>query len=162
MKRYAFVFLSVCFLLPSLSQNRTVAVRKNVPLDSIRLSDPFILTDRRTSMYYMTGTGGMLWKSKDQVLWEGPYKVTMTDPDSWMGPHPMIWAAELHPYKDKYYYFATFTNRAVTIDTVKGNTIERRACHVLVSDKPDGPYTPMEEAWDAVPHAGRQAADGRT
>ncbi len=145
MKRSAFVLLSVCFILPVLSQNRTVALRKNVPLDSIRLSDPAILADRKTSMYYMTGTGGMLWKSKDLVLWEGPYRVAMTDPDSWMGPNPMIWAAELHPFKDKYYYFATFTNRDVIIDTVKGNAIERRACHVLVSDKPDGPYTPLED-----------------
>ncbi len=57
----------------------------------------------------------------------------------------MIWAAEIHPYQNKYYYFATFTNRAVKIDTVKGNVIERRASHILVSDKPDGPYVPMQD-----------------
>jgi beta-xylosidase len=117
-----------------------------LPLDSIRLSDPFILADKPTNKYYMTGTGGLLWKSDDLKLWEGPYVVANTDPDSWMGPHPMIWAAELHPYKGKYYYFATFTNRNVKIDTVGGNIIERRACHILVSDQPDGPYVPMKEA----------------
>ena len=58
----------------------------------------------------------------------------------------MIWAAELHPYKGKYYYFATFTNQAVKIDTVQGNVIERRASHVLVSDNPDGPYVPMKDS----------------
>ena len=63
-----------------------------------------------------------------------------------MGPDPMVWAAELHPYKGKYYYFATFTNQAVKIDTVQGNVIERRASHVLVSDKPDGPYVPMKDS----------------
>ncbi len=62
-----------------------------------------------------------------------------------MGRNPMIWAAELHTYKGKYYYFATFTNRAVKIDTVQGNEIERRASHVLVSDNPDGPYVPMQD-----------------
>ncbi|HSU49152.1 MAG TPA: glycoside hydrolase family 43 protein [Segetibacter sp.] len=122
------------------------AVRKDVPLDSIVLSDPFILADAKTNMYYMTGTGGMLWKSKDLKLWDGPYKVAETDPASWMGPRPMIWAAEIHPFKNKYYYFATFTNRAVHIDTVKGNAIERRACHVLVSDNPDGPFVPMTDS----------------
>jgi beta-xylosidase len=96
-------------------------------------------------MYYMTGTGGMLWKSKDLKKWTGPYKVVQTDPDSWMGKNPMIWAAELHHYKGKYYYFATFTNREVKIDTVRGNVIERRASHILVSDKPDGPYVPMKD-----------------
>ena len=122
------------------------SVRKNIPLDSIVLSDPFIMADPKTNSYYMTGTGGMLWKSKDLKLWEGPYKVAQTDSTSWMGPRPMIWAAEIHPYKGRYYYFATFTNRAVKIDTVKGNAIERRACHVLVSEKPEGPYVPMKDS----------------
>ncbi len=119
---------------------------KKVPLDSIRLSDPFILADKPTNRYYMTGTGGLLWTSDDLKIWVGPYVVAKTDPNSWMGPHPMIWAAELHPYNGKYYYFATFTNRNIKIDTVEGNIIERRACHILVSDKPDGPYVPMKEA----------------
>jgi len=94
----------------------------------------------------MTGTGGFLWKSKDLKYWDGLYQVTQTDPKSWMGPKPMIWAAEIHPFKGKYYYFATFTNREVKIDTVKGNVIERRASHILVSDKPDGPYKPMKDS----------------
>ncbi|UHG93827.1 glycoside hydrolase family 43 protein [Spirosoma oryzicola] len=127
-------------------ENRIPVVRKDVPLDSIRLSDPFILADRSTNSYYMTGTGGMLWKSANLRTWEGPYSVTQTDPSSWMGPKPMIWAAEIHHVKNRYYYFATFTNRAVMIDTVQGRPIERRASHVLVSDRPDGPYVPMHDA----------------
>lgn len=123
---------------------REQKVRTDIPLDSIRLSDPFILADKDTKTYYMTGTGGMMWKSKNLRRWSGPYQVAEVDPESWMGPRPMIWAAELHKYKNRYYYFATFTNRAVHIDTVANNVIERRASHVLVSDKPDGPYRPME------------------
>lgn len=122
------------------------AASQTVPLDSIRLSDPCILPDSASGMYYMTGTGGKLWKSRDLRLWEGPADVVQVDTTSWMGPHPMIWAAELHHYGDKYYYFATFTNRAVTIDTVAGNVIERRASHILVSDHPDGPYRPMQDS----------------
>lgn len=121
------------------------SMRKNVPLDSIRLSDPFILADQSTQMYYMTGTRGMFWKSKDLKRWEGPYQVTKTDPSSWMGPDPMIWAAELHAYQGNYYYFATFTNSNIKIDTVAGNIIDRRASHVLVSSEPGGPYVPMED-----------------
>ncbi len=103
------------------------------------------MADKNTAMYYMTGTGGMLWKSKDLKLWTGPYRVTRPDTNSWMGKTPMIWAAEIHYYKGKYYYFATFTNRNIKIDSVKGNVIDRRACHILVSDQPDGPYTPMRD-----------------
>ena len=116
-----------------------------IPLDSIRLSDPCILADQKTKTYYMTGTGGKMWTSKDLKTWTGPADCVQTDPNSWMGPKPMIWAAELHAYKNKYYYFATFTNREVKIDTVDGNVIERRASHVLVSDKAIGPYKPMKD-----------------
>ena len=124
-------------------QCKKPAQKESVPLDSIRLSDPFVLADSATMTYYMTGTGGMMWKSKDLKLWNGPYKVAEPDTTSWMGRRPMIWAAELHKYNGKYYYFATFTNQEVFIDTVKGNKIERRASHILVSDKADGPYRPV-------------------
>ena len=136
-----FVFISVS----NAQENRSNVIRKGIPLDSIVLSDPFILADTKTKMYYMTGTGGKLWKSKDMRSWDGPYDIAKTDPASWMGPKPMIWAAEIHPFKNKYYYFATFTNREVKIDTVGENIIERRASHILVSDKPDGPYVPMKD-----------------
>lgn len=117
-----------------------------IPTDSIRLSDPCVLADRKTAAYYMTGTGGKLWKSKDLKFWSGPYDAARIDSSSWMGNDPMIWAAELHAYKDKYYYFATFTNREVKIDTVGGNVIERRASHILASDSPEGPYVPMKDS----------------
>ncbi len=146
-KKTVLILFIVFNLTPVFSQKRKQeVVRENIPLDSIRLSDPFILADKNTSMYYMTGTGGKLWKSKNLKNWTGPFNVVKIDSSSWMGKQPMIWAAELHYYKGKYYYFATFTNKNVKIDTVKGNVIERRACHVLVSDKPDGPYEPMKDS----------------
>lgn len=144
-RRTMLVLFMIFGSYPVSSQRWRPVFREDVPLDSIRLSDPFILADKETSTYYMTGTGGLLWKSRDLKKWSGPVRVTKTDTGSWMGPHPMIWAAELHHYKGKYYYFATFTNRNVKIDTVRGNVIDRRACHVLVSDHPDGPYVPMKD-----------------
>lgn len=141
--RLAIAFSFLVFSLSLSAAPRHGAVRHNVPLDSIILSDPCILADDATNMYYMTGTGGQLWKSPDLKLWEGPYRVAMTDSASWMGPRPMIWAAELHKYNGKYYYFATFTNQAVSLGQYRGNNLERRACHVLVSDKAEGPYRPV-------------------
>ena len=142
MKKLLTSLVCLLALCSGMCQSRA---KNHVPLDSIVLSDPCILPDRATMTYYMTGTGGKLWKSKDLRYWDGPYTVAETDPASWMGPKPMIWAAELHPYKDKYYYFATFTNPEVKIGTFRGNEIERRAYHVLVSDKAEGPYRPMED-----------------
>lgn len=147
MKKIYFVFI-LCLLgavCSCVSGGKSSDTSKLVYLDSIQLSDPCILADSVTQMYYMTGTGGKLWKSKDLKVWEGPYTVAQTDSNSWMGAQPMIWAAELHAYKGKYYYFATFTNEHIKIDTVKGNVIDRRASHVLVSDRPDGPYVPMKD-----------------
>ena len=135
MKRILTALLMSLSLASIFSQGRMPVVKENIPLDSIYLSDPCILADKSTATYYMTGTGGLLWKSKDLKRWTGPYVVTKTDPESWMGPQPMIWAAELHQYMGKYYYFATFTNRRVIIDTVRGNVINRRASHILVSEQ---------------------------
>ena len=146
MKRILTTLLMVFSFASIFAQGWKPEIKENIPLDSIRLSDPAILADKNTSTYYMTGTGGLMWKSKDLARWSGPYLATKTDPESWMGSRPMIWAAELHQYKGKYYYFATFTNRNKIIEKVKGNAINRRASHVLVSDKPDGPYVPMEDS----------------
>ncbi len=113
--------------------------------EEIRLSDPFIFADRASGMYYMTGTGGSLWKSSDLKVWDGPFTVARPDPESWMGPRPSIWAAEIHEYNGKYYYFATFTNQAEIIQEYRGNRINRRACHILVGDSPEGPFYPMAD-----------------
>lgn len=114
---------------------------KTIPFDSLKMSDPYILADKVSTMYYLTGTGGLMWKSKDLKMWQGPYSIIEIDTTSWMGPKPMIWAAELHQYKGKYYYFATFTNSKTVIEKIPGRyDIPRRASHILVADKAEGPY----------------------
>ncbi len=128
-----FAFVALAWCAQSVAQKTTL-------LKEIRLSDPAILADKVTNMYYMTGTGGKLYTSPDLRQWTGPYDVTDIDSTSWMGARPMIWAAELHEYKGRYYYFATFTNQSKIIATVRGNKIERRASQVLVADHPKGPY----------------------
>lgn len=141
-----FLSFSVCLLAATqLSFGASVDADFPIPLDSIRLSDPFVLADSVTNMYYMTGTGGKLWKSRDLKNWAGPFSVVETDPNSWMGAHPQIWAAEIHPHNGKYYYFATFTNPAIKIDDGNGIVLDRRACHTLVADTPEGPYRPVSD-----------------
>ena len=141
---FILVFLLTGVLAEAQVRNRIPKLRENVPRDSIYLSDPAILADTVTSTYYMTGTGGLLWKSKDLDYWSGPYVVAETDTASWMGKRPMIWAAELHPYNGKYYYFATFTNpREIILTNQEGVDVPRRASHILVADKVEGPYHPV-------------------
>jgi hypothetical protein len=119
---------------------------RTVDFNSLSMSDPYILPDPVTKMYYMTGSGGRMWISHDLKMWEGPYNVVEIDPNSWMGPRPMIWAAELHFYKGRYYYFATFTNRNIIVDKVPGRyDVQRRASHILMSETVTGPYKPMND-----------------
>jgi len=156
---YVLMFFSV-FCLTGCNQTKTtetapkytlVSGRKavpvsTVPFDSISLSDPYILADDATHMYYMTGSGGMLWKSQDLKMWEGPFSYIEVDTMSWIGSHPKIWAPEIHKYKDKYYCFTTFTNSNIIVDTIPDRyEVQRRASHVLVSDKAEGPYHPMKD-----------------
>ena len=159
MKRWFILNALAVLMVLTATAQRGMQVRKNVPTDSIRLSDPAILADQKSGLYYMTGTGGMMWRSADLKLWEGPFRVTEFKADSWMGPRPMIWAAELHQTGDGwYYYFATFTNQAVKIDTVRGNVIERRASQVLRADNPMGPYRAFGD--DIYLPANRPTLDG--
>lgn len=58
---------------PTFAQKPSKEFKENIPLDSIELSDPAILADNSSSMYYMTGTGGKLWKSSDLRLWSGSH-----------------------------------------------------------------------------------------
>lgn len=159
MKKFLTCLMVLFCVLSATAQQRARNIRENIPMDSIYLSDPAILPDEATHTYYMTGTGGLLWKSRDLKHWSGPYVVAMTDDLSWMGPHPMIWAAELHKYKGKYYYFATFTNKNTIVGTnSEGTKLERRACHVLVSDRAAGPYRPMADS--VYLPAGKLTLDG--
>jgi hypothetical protein len=116
-----------------------------VDIDSMRMSDPFILADPKTKTYYMTGSGGNMWKSNDLKIWQGPFNIVQIDTSSWMGKRPLIWAAELHSFMGYYYYyFATFTNSAIIVEQIPGRyNIPRRASHVLISNSPDGPYKPI-------------------
>ncbi len=115
-------------------------------IDELSMSDPFILADPATQTYYMTGTGGRLYKSKDLRMWDGPYTIVDAPTDGWWGERPQIWAAELHYYNGKYYNFLTFTNNNVTIEKVpRRYDIPRRASTILVADKPEGPYRPADK-----------------
>jgi beta-xylosidase len=149
----------VIFLVPLISQGQNIpgarrpgaAGIRTVAFDSLSMSDPYILADPATHLYYLTSTGGSVWKSPDLRTWQGPYNVTTVDTTSWMGTRPGIWAPEIHIYNNKYYYFGTFTNGRKIIDSIpQRSVIPRRAVHILVSDKPDGPYKPISKK-DYVP-----------
>ena len=48
---------------------------RTVSLKELSMSDPFIYPDPDTKTYWLTGTGGSLYKSTDLEMWTGPYNV---------------------------------------------------------------------------------------
>jgi hypothetical protein len=96
------------------------------------MENPFIIYDHKSDMYYMTGDGGHLWKSKELQMWVGPYNVLRHDTSSWLGSSPVIKSPEIHKFANKYYYMATFEVPGIS------------SCATLVADNITGPYRSID------------------
>lgn len=152
MRKYLLTYIAALFMAACVNNNKTEqwelltpdgSSARTVSIDTMEMSNPFIIFDREKLTYYMIGDGGHVWKSSDLRLWNGPYNVLALDTLEWMGARPQITAPEIHKYRGRYYYVATFTRDDVTIDNVAGNDIPRRSCQLLVSDSIEGPYKPI-------------------
>ena len=56
----------------------------------------------------------------------------------------MVWAPEVHRYRDKYYLLVTLTSRD-TLPPIAGRpTLNQRGTQVLVADSPTGPFRPFQ------------------
>ena len=129
MKRITFFLFTFTSLLPSSAQELR---------SDIGLSDPFIMADARSQQYYMTGTGGGLWRSGDLDTWTYLGFPLQFNEAAWMGASPQVWASEIHAIDGKYYNFSTLTNGNITIDS---DGHPRRAVHIMSSTLPQGKYS---------------------
>lgn len=110
----------------------------------INIRDPFIVPEN--GKYYMYGTrGAKCWQtektpgmgfdvyiSEDLETWSDPISVFEQSDDFW-GTHN-FWAPEVHKYNGKFYMFASFKSAD-----------RNRGTQILVSDTPDGKFTPITE-----------------
>ncbi len=108
---------------------------RDVDVDTMELQNPFVVYDRKSNMYYMTGDGGYMWTSCDLRMWNGPYVVIKSDSSAWFCKGHAVMAPEIHKYNDRYYYMASFKD-------IAGN---RSSCAVLVADRLIGPYIPVNK-----------------
>jgi beta-xylosidase len=122
---------------PSVTEPREIVT---TTLDSMSMSDPYILADDATKTYYLTSSGGSIYKSKDLKNWTGPYgAIDVTG--TWMEGLMFVAAAEIHEINGKYYYAATWTDRKELVDVVpRRYNVYRNQTQILVSDKLEGPY----------------------
>lgn len=131
---------------------------RTVAFDEISMSDPYIYPDRNTGTYYLTGTGGRLYKSKDLKMWTGPYSVIDLT-GTWMDGL-FVAAAEIHHIGDKYYYAGTWSDHGTLIEAVpRRYNVPRNQTQLLVADSPEGPFMPLvadhefclgPEDWDII------------
>lgn len=111
-----------------------------VAIDTMDLANPFVIYDGAKDIYYMTGDGGYLWRSTDMRVWEGPFDVLRPSQASLVGTGAVVASPEIHKYKGRYYYMATFVQPEVVIDTVAGKPVLRTSCEIFASDSITGPY----------------------
>lgn len=107
-----------------------------VSIDTLEIYNPFVTYERSADKYYMTGDGGHLWVSENLRIWTGPYDVLRYDTASWVGAEPVITSPEIHKYKGKYYFMATFGTA--------GANGPKRSCTALVSESMTGPYVTVD------------------
>jgi hypothetical protein len=111
-------------------------------LDDISMSDPFIYPDEKTKTYYLTGTGGRLYKSKDLKMWTGPSSVIDLT-GTWMNGL-FVAAAEIHHIGDKYYCAGTWSDHSKLIENIpRRYNVPTNQTQLLVADSPEGPYKPL-------------------
>ena len=113
---------------------------ETVAIDTMHLPNPYIIYDKRSDSYYMTGDGGLLWQSENLRVWKGPYSVMQFDARSWTGDTAVVTSPEVHRYKDKYYLMATISCPGIVADAVDGKTLARTSCEIFVADSVSGPY----------------------
>ncbi len=124
-------------------------------LDELNMSDPYILADEETKTYYLTSSGGCIYKSKDLKNWTGPYGAYDVR-GTWMEGINFVAAAEIHKVNGKYYYAASFGNRKELVDVIpRRYNVYRHQTMVLESDKPDGPFKLKnpDPNYDYLPHS---------
>lgn len=125
----------------------------------IMISDPYILAVPEEGLYYMYSqfvpgyyadtnrpNGIFAYASQDLIHWTMPYRVfDGNDIDFW-GKYD-FWAPECHYWRGRYYLISSFRGEGTL-----------RRCQCLVSDKPTGPFRPVEE--EPVTPKGWHCLDG--
>ncbi len=127
---------------------------EDLQLSDMRVRDPFVLADAATGTYYLYAQmdnrigkddavrGVEVYTSQDLEMWHGPEPVFVVPEGFWA--NWMVWAPEVHRYRDKYYLFVTFTSRELLEPQPGRPPLHQRGTQILVADSPRGPFRPFE------------------
>lgn len=127
---------------------------RTVHFNDLSMSDPFIYPDPETKTYYLTSSGGRMYKSKDLVMWEGPYNIIDLS-GTWCEKAGFAAAAEIHKIGNYYYYAGTWSDHSDLIQQVpRRYNVPHNQTYLLRAESPEGPFVPfsVEPGYDYQPH----------
>ena len=140
-----------------------------IDIKDIRIRDPFIVTDFKTSTYFMYAQTG----NRAGSDFQGVEVYTSQDLKKWTAPVPvlklpqelgtiMVWAPEVHFYKGAWYLFVTLTfdKKVSTPAPFDKNwaPMYKRGTWIFRADSPKGPFQPL--AMDSITPSDWMALDG--
>jgi hypothetical protein len=130
-----------------------------VALETMSMSDPYVFADEKSHTYFLTGSGGRMYKSPDLKTWTSVSGQITDLSGTWM-QGLFVAAAEIHKIGDKYYYAGTYSDHNHLIQQVpRRYNVPRNQTQLLVADAPEGPYKPLvmdkefclgPEDWDII------------
>ena len=126
---------------------------RTVHFNDLVMSDPFIYPHPETQTYYLTSSGGWMYKSNDLKMWTGPYNI-IDIKGLWLEKAGFAAAAEIHRIGDKYYYAGTWSDHSDLIEQVpRRYNVPHNQTYLLRADNPEGPYTSfaIEPGYDYQP-----------
>src|SRR5690554_526790 len=126
---------------------------RTVHFNDLVMSDPFIYPHPETQTYYLTSSGGWMYKSNDLKMWTGPFNI-IDIKGLWLEKAGFAAAAEIHRIGDKYYYAGTWSDHSDLIEQVpKRYNVPHNQTYLLRADNPEGPYTSfaIEPGYDYQP-----------
>ena len=127
---------------------------RTLSFDELSMSDPYIYPDPVTKTYYLTSSGGRMYKSKDLKTWEGPYNI-IDIKGLWLERAGFAAAAEIHKIGDYYYYAGTWSDHSDLIQQVpRRYNVPHNQTYLLRADNPEGPFVPFSvtPGYDYQPH----------
>ena len=169
--------LSICFTVLIFPASILAQKQLSEPISTtdIRIRDPYIYVDSKSKKYYMYAQmdnrlggraddskpkGVEVYVSEDLKYWEQPTTALLLPNEFWA--RNMVWAPEMHKYKNKYYMFVTLTSSEKHEHMKKPELSDnwppfnKRGTQIFVSDSPLGPFQPFDnkphtpEKWMAI------------
>jgi len=146
-------------LLATVAFGQTAAIKTA----NIRVRDPFIYADAKTSTYFLYAQAA----NRAGRKFQGVEVYTSANLAEWTAPQPvltlpndlgasMVWAPEMHACNDAYYLFVTLTFNT-KVSTEKPVTAKdwppmfKRGTWIFRADSPKGPFKPLKNTSHTPP-----------